>query len=160
MQNNIMQTALNTYTSTLYQYDLGHCPFSEIYLIYGMSQKSHNPNFKGKYFVSGIGKFQFAIPGANTGLMSLQQVSGLTFFIFVALSQLCNKHHAIFNSAACVIVERCSQTQSYEAVRQAYQVHFPGDAVPSKSTIFYLLINSTTLCRASMNMLKWIELCL
>jgi hypothetical protein len=36
------------------------------------------------------------------------------------------------------IVEHYFRTQSYEAVKHAYQVHFPDAAVPNKSTIFCL----------------------
>jgi hypothetical protein len=35
-----------------------------------------------------------------------------------------------------LIVEHYFRTQSYEAVKQSYQVHFPDAAVPSKTTIF------------------------
>jgi hypothetical protein len=38
---------------------------------YGVPQKRRNPKFKDKYFVSVIGKFQFAVPSGNTGLPSL-----------------------------------------------------------------------------------------
>jgi hypothetical protein len=37
------------------------------------------------------------------------------------------------------IVERYFRPQSYEAFKQAYQVHFPDAAVPNKATMFWLL---------------------
>jgi hypothetical protein len=44
-----------------------------------------------------------------------------------------------FSAVQCVfIVEHYFQTQSYEAVKQAYQVHCPDAAVPNKSTVFRL----------------------
>jgi hypothetical protein len=71
--------------------------------MYGMFQKSPNPKSEGKYFVSVIEKFQFSVPSGNTGLLSFQQVDGLTLCIRCSLVNcLCNKHHAVFNNAACV----------------------------------------------------------
>jgi hypothetical protein len=58
------------------------------------------------------------------------------------------------------IVKHCFRTQPYEAVKQAYQMHFPDAAVPNKSNIFDLLFNGVTLHRISTNMLKLVELCL
>jgi hypothetical protein len=45
----------------------------------GLSQ--HNPKLKGKYFVTGTGKFQFVVPRGNTVLLSPQQVGSLTQFL-------------------------------------------------------------------------------
>jgi hypothetical protein len=53
---------------------------------YSVSQNLRNPKFKGKNFVSVIGKFQFVVSHGNTGLPSQQQVDGLrNFFVSVAL---------------------------------------------------------------------------
>jgi hypothetical protein len=41
--------------------------------------------------------------------------------------------------------------QSYAAVKQAYQVHFPDAAVPNKSAIFDFLIDGITLSRVPRN---------
>jgi hypothetical protein len=85
-----------------------------------MSQKSHNPKFKGKYFVSVIGIFQFVVPSGNTGLLSPQQVSGLTQFLPIRCSLVsCLSVQCVF------VVEHYFRTQSCEAVKQVHQVHFP-----------------------------------
>jgi hypothetical protein len=63
--------------------------------------------------------------------------------------------------------DRYFQMQSYEAVKQAYQVHFPdAAAVPNKSTIFRLVnrfreTGSTNDKRrtVSTNTFKWVEFC-
>jgi hypothetical protein len=56
-----------------------------------------------------------------------------------SFSQLCNKHHAVFNIVACVyFLVLFSNAVVCEAVEQAYQAHFLDAAVPNKSTIFRL----------------------
>jgi hypothetical protein len=56
-------------------------------LLYNISQKPRNLKFKGKYFLSVIGKFQFALPSGNTGHLLPQQVGVVwhSFFIFIAI---------------------------------------------------------------------------
>jgi hypothetical protein len=74
---------------------------------YGMSKKSRNPKFRGKYFVSVIGKYKFAVPSGNTVLLWLQQICGLTRFLRICCSLvncLFNKHHSVFNSAVCLLL--------------------------------------------------------
>jgi hypothetical protein len=92
-----------------------------------------------------IGKFQFSVPNGNTGLLSFQQVAGLTMFSRLLFSQLF-VHHAVFNSAVfCllfnIIFERSCTKHLNRYIRfwtgisgfeQAYQVHFPDTAVPNK----------------------------
>jgi hypothetical protein len=52
---------------------------------YGMSLKSRNPKFKGKYFDISIGKFWFTVPSVSTGLLSLQPGGGVMQFIVIQL---------------------------------------------------------------------------
>lgn len=50
-------------------------------------------------------------------------------------SHVHNKHHAIFNSVACLWLKIISK-QSYEEVKEAYQLHFPDATVQYKLTVF------------------------
>jgi hypothetical protein len=71
--------------------------------------QSYSLKFKGKYFVSVIGKFQFSAPSGNTGLLSPEQVGGLTQFLLVRCSLFncsCDKHRAVFKAAACVFASQ------------------------------------------------------
>jgi hypothetical protein len=65
----------------------------------------HSLKFKGKYFVAVIEKFQFSAPRGNTGLLSPEQVGGLTQFLLDRCSLLncsCDKQRAVFRGATCV----------------------------------------------------------
>jgi hypothetical protein len=48
--------------------------------------------------------------------------------LLLLLNRLCNNRHAVRNSALCV---HCL-TQSYQSVKQSYQIYFPDDAVSDK----------------------------
>jgi hypothetical protein len=98
-----------------------------------VSQKSRNPEFKGKYFVRLIGKFKLAIPSDNSGLVSPQQVCGLTLFLHIRswLFSLCNKQRAISTVQRAFI---------FEPIKQEYEVHFPDAAVPNLKIISVTLI--------------------
>jgi hypothetical protein len=127
------------------QYNMG-CP------------KSHTMKFKAKYFVSVTAKFQFAMPSGNIGLMSLQNVSGLTRFLCTCcslLSCLYKKHHVVFNNALINIIFKHSHMKKLNrhitctSLMLLYQV---------SQQFFNLLFNSATLHRVSTNMLKcWVK---
>jgi hypothetical protein len=101
--------------------------------MYGVSQKLHNPKFKGKYFVSVIGKLQFVVLSGNTGLLSLQHVGGLTQFLKIRCSLVnCATGIMPFSTVQLVFIVEFRR-QSYEAVKQTNQVHFSDAPVPRKS---------------------------
>jgi hypothetical protein len=55
-----------------------------LFVPFAVCPKSHaSRNFKGKYFISVIGNVQVAVPSGNTGLLSPQQVDGLTQFLCI-----------------------------------------------------------------------------
>jgi hypothetical protein len=100
-----------------------------------MTKKPRSPKFKGKHFVSVIGKFQFDVPSGNTGLRSLPEVSGLTQFLRIRCSFvncLCDKLQVVSNTARMCIVEHYFRTQSYPTVKHSYQVYFSDATVPNK----------------------------
>jgi hypothetical protein len=122
---------------------------------YSASQKSRNPKFKGKYFVSVIGKFQFAVPSGNTGLLSPQQVCGFSRFLRIRCS-LVNCFDSVLNSAACVycktLISNAVVWSSWTDVSDALSECYCTKQVAK--------INDATLRRGSLSMLKLAELCL
>jgi hypothetical protein len=109
------QHALNRFHShneACYEEVIGH----------SMSQKSPNTKLKGtgKHFFSVKRKFQFAVPSDSIGLLS-SQVGGLAQYLHIRYFLVncvcvCNKHHTVFNGAACFIVEYYFRAHSHEAV--------------------------------------------
>jgi hypothetical protein len=92
-----------------------------LYSYYSMPQYSHNPKFKGKYFITVIGKFQFAARSFNSRLLSPQHVGGLTQVLRIRCSLescLCNKHHVFLTMQRVFIVEHYLRTQSYKATNR------------------------------------------
>jgi hypothetical protein len=72
---------------------------------YIVSQKSRNPKHKGKYFVGLILKFQFVVSSDNTVTPTSRWFDAQFICIHWSLVNcLCNKHHAVFNNAACLLL--------------------------------------------------------
>jgi hypothetical protein len=113
-----------------------------------MSQKSRNPKFKGKYFISVVGKFQFAVSSGSTGLLSLQHVGGLTLFLRI---HCCLVNCCRLQQCSLCIAERYIRMQSYEAVKQSYWYAFLMLLYQSSQPFFDFLINSAILFRVSTN---------
>jgi hypothetical protein len=125
-------------------------------------QKSRNQRFKGKYFCLCHREIQFPLPRGNIGHLSLQ-VRGLKQYFFrtrrSSANCLCNKHHTVFNHAACVfVVQHYFRKQPYEAVKQAHRLHFLTLLYQISEQLFDLLIKCAALHRLCTNMLKRVEL--
>jgi hypothetical protein len=127
---------------------------------YALWPKSHaTRGLKINILLVRLGNFNLSCPVAALGSRhSNNSVVWRSFFVFVGLSQFVrvtnfvtfSKMHPMF------IVEHCFRTQSYEEIKRAFQVHFPGAAVPNKSISTY---NENQQPQVSTNILKWIELC-
>lgn len=103
-----------------------------------MRPRSRNLKFKGKYCVSIIRKFHFAVPSCKRGILLIQQVGDLTQYIcfrWFSANCLCKKHHITFSSAGlCLSVKIIFERSHYESIKHLYHVHIPDATVPKMST--------------------------